>query len=72
MQKKEKKVLKRKSRISPHKLKRAQSPSEKKKSSTYKLKRNLNYTEKPELHLTNTYIQKEEEKKQNIKSSPLS
>lgn len=32
------------------------------KSSTYKLKRNLNYTEKPELHLTNTYIQKEEKK----------
>lgn len=45
---------------------------EKKKSSTYKLKRNLNYTEKPELHLTNTYIQKEEGKKTNIKSSPLS
>lgn len=43
----------------------------KKKSSTYKLKRNLNYTEKPELHLTNTCIQKEEEKK-TIKSSPLS
>lgn len=70
MQKKEKKVLKRKSRIFPHKLK-TQSPSEKKKSSTYKLKRNLNYTEKPELHLTNTYIQKEKGKK-NIKSSPLS
>lgn len=34
------------------------------KSSTYKLKRGLNYTEnrEPELHLTNTYIQKKENK----------
>lgn len=51
----------------PHKLKRTQSPSEKKKSSTYKLKRNLNYKEKPELRLTNTYIQREEKKKKTSK-----
>lgn len=44
-----------------------------KKRSTYKLKRGLNYTEnrEPELHLTNTYIQKKERKK-NLKFSPLS
>lgn len=67
-----KKVLKRKSfQISPHKLKRTQVPQ--RKSSTYKLKRGLNYTEnrEPELHLTNTYIQKKGKKKP-IKFSPLS
>lgn len=49
----------------PTQTKKNPSPSE--KSSTYKLKRGLNYTEnrEPELHLTNTYIQKKE--KQNIK-----
>lgn len=40
-------------------------PKSLRKSSTYKLKRGLNYTEnrEPELHLTNTYIQKKEKKK---------
>lgn len=56
----------------PTQTKKSPKSLREKKSSTYKLKRNLNYTEKPELHLTNTYIQKEEEKKKNIKSSPLS
>lgn len=48
--------------ISPHELKRTQIPQ--RKSSTYKLKRGLNYTEnrEPKLHLTNTYIQKKEKK----------
>lgn len=53
----------------PTQTKKNQKSPRGKKSSTYKLKRNLNYTERPELHLTNTYIQKE---KKNIKSSPLS
>lgn len=37
-----------------------ENPSPSEKSSTYKLKRGLNYTKnrEPELHLTNTYIQK--------------
>lgn len=66
MQRKEnkKKVLKLKSsQFSPHKLKRTQVPQ--RKRSTYKLKRGLNYTEnrEPELHLTNTYIQKKKKKK---------
>lgn len=66
-----KKVLKLKSSHIPTQTKKNPSPSE--KSSTYKLKRGLNYTEnrEPELHLTNTYIQKEKKKK-NIKFSPLS
>lgn len=58
-----KKILKLKSfQISPHKLKRTQVPQ--RRSSTYKLKRGLNYTEnrEPELHLTNTYIQKKGKK----------
>lgn len=65
MQKKEKKkVLKLKSSHIPTQTKKNPSPSE--KSSTYKLKRGLNYTEnrEPELHLTNTYIQKEKKKHQ--------
>lgn len=64
MQKKEKKkVLKLKSSHIPTQTKKNPSPSE--KSSTYKLKRGLNYTEnrEPELHLTNTYIQKEKKTK---------
>lgn len=67
-----KKVLKRKSfQISPYELKRTQVPQ--RKSSTYKLKRGLNYTEnrEPELHLTNTYIQKKEEKKKKTSNFPL-
>lgn len=69
---KKKKVLKRKSQISPHKLIRTQVPQ--RKSSTYKLKRGLNYTEnrEPELQLTNTYIQKKEKKKKTSNFSPLS
>lgn len=54
----------------PTQTKKNQKSLRENKSSTYKLKRNLNYTEKPELQLTNTYIQKEEKK--TIKSSPLS
>lgn len=44
----------------PTQTKKKPSPSE--KNSTYNLKRGLNYTEngEPELHLTNTYIQKKE------------
>lgn len=44
-----------------------------KKRSTYKLKRGLNYTEnrEPELHLTNTYIQKKERKKKKLKIFPF-
>lgn len=59
-----KKVLKLKSSHIPTQTKKNPSPSE--KSSTYKLKRGLNYTEnrEPELHLTNTYIQKEKKKHQ--------
>lgn len=61
-----KKVLKLKSSHIPTQTKKNPSPSE--KSSTYKLKRGLNYTEnrEPELHLTNTYIQKEKKKKHQI------
>lgn len=65
-EKKKKKVLKHKFRIFPHKLKKESKVPQKK--STYKLKRNLNYTEMPELHLTNIY----KKENQNIKSSPLS
>lgn len=68
MQKRKIKVHKLKIVI-PTQTKKNPSPSE--KSSTYKLKRGLNYTEnrEPELHLTNTYIQKKETKHQ---ISPLS
>lgn len=60
--KKREKVLKHKFQIFPHKLKKESKVPQKK--STYKLKRNLNYTEMPELHLTNTYIQKRKSKHQ--------
>lgn len=65
MQKKEKKGSQTEIvHISPTQIKKNPSPSE--KSSTYILKRGLNYTEnrEPELHLTNTYIQKKKKKHQ--------